>query len=312
VTFSNKPSDEPDLEGDVPDADATQNWGAAPDGKINKLSAGLTIVATPIGNLGDITIRALAALRDADLIAAEDTRVTASLLRRYALKTPLVPYHDHNADAMLPRLLADLKAGRKVVLVSDAGTPLVSDPGFDLVRACVADGIPITHAPGPCAAITGLVLAGLPSDRFFFAGFLPPKSAARRTALAELRAVPSTLIFYETGPRLADTLADMADILGGVRQGVVARELTKLFEEVRRGPLSDLAAHYAAADQARGELVVLVGPPVAMAALTPEDLDLRLTEALQSHSLKDAAALVALETGLPKRDLYNRALELRR
>ena len=222
--------------------------------------AGLGLVATPIGNAADITLRALAALRAADAILCEDTRVSAKLLARHGIRRPLVAYHEHNAERMRPKILERLRRGESLTLISDAGTPLVSDPGYKLVQDALAAGLPVTAMPGPSAAIAALVLSGLPPDRFFFAGFLPPKSAQRRQALGELAAVPATLIVYESAKRLPATLADMAAVLGA-RPAAVARELTKLFEEVRRDDLAALAAHYAAAGPPLGEVVVVVGPP---------------------------------------------------
>jgi 16S rRNA (cytidine1402-2'-O)-methyltransferase len=273
---------------------------------------GLHLVATPIGNLRDITLRALDVLRGAALIACEDTRVTATLLRAYGIATPTVPYHEHNAAEMRPRLLARLEQGAVIALVSDAGTPLVSDPGYKLVRACIEANIHVTAAPGASASLTALTLSGLPPDRFLFAGFLPPKSTARRRTIEELAAVPATLVFYESGPRLADTLADLAALLGQ-RGAVVARELTKKFEEVRRDTLADLAAFYAAAGAPRGEIAIVVAPPPTQPLLRdPAEIDAALRQALAAHGTREAAARVAAETGLSKRALYARALELAR
>ncbi|TXG85246.1 MAG: 16S rRNA (cytidine(1402)-2'-O)-methyltransferase [Sphingomonadales bacterium] len=274
------------------------------------LAPGLHIVATPIGNLGDITLRAIETLAKTDLIAAEDTRVAAKLLRHLGLETPVVPYHDHNAQTMRPHLIERLQGGATIALVSDAGTPLVSDPGLKLVQAALDAGIPVTAAPGPCAAIAALTLAGLPTDRFCFCGFLPPKSAARQTALADLAAIPATLLFYEGPSRLAAMLGDAAQVLGK-REAAVARELTKLHEEVVRGDLADLAARYAMLEPPRGELVVLIGPPTAQPAASAQDVDALLTAALQTHRTKDAATLVAAQTGLPRASLYERALALK-
>lgn len=274
------------------------------------LAPGLHIVATPIGNLGDITLRAIETLAKADLIAAEDTRVAAKLLRHLGLETPVLPYHDHNAQTMRPHLIERLQGGATIALVSDAGTPLVSDPGLKLVQAALDAGIPVTAAPGPCAAIAALTLAGLPTDRFCFCGFLPPKSAARQTALADLAAIPATLLFYEGPSRLAAMLGDAAQVLGK-REAAVARELTKLHEEVVRGDLADLAARYAMLEPPRGELVVLIGPPTAQPAASAQDVDALLTAALQTHRTKDAATLVAAQTGLPRASLYERALALK-
>jgi len=274
------------------------------------LAAGLYIVATPIGNLGDITLRALEVLRRVELIACEDTRVTATLARRFELSTERVAYHDHNADIMRPKLLARLQAGAAVALVSDAGTPLVSDPGLKLVQAAVTAGIAVTAIPGPSAMLAALMVAGLPTDRFLFAGFLPPKQGQRRQALGELARVPATLVFFETAPRLAEALADMTDVLGD-RPAAIARELTKLHEEVRRGGLGELAMHYGAGEAPRGEIVLVVGPPAAdVPALSAEELDQRIGDALRTRSVREASAAVAAETGLPRREIYARALAL--
>jgi 16S rRNA (cytidine1402-2'-O)-methyltransferase len=272
-----------------------------------RLPAGLYIVATPIGNLGDMTLRALETLAGADLIACEDTRVTRKLLDRYGIGTPLTPYHDHNAATARPMLLQRLTAGAAIALVSDAGTPLISDPGFKLVRAAKDSGHPVTALPGPSALLAALTVAALPTDQFFFAGFLPPKQAARRERIAELSRIPATLVFYETGPRLAATLADLASGLGH-REAAVCRELTKLHEEVRRGDLTALAEAYAASEP-RGEIVLVVAPPEA-AAVSEADAEHLLREALARVSLKDAVGEVAAATGLSRRDLYQRALKL--
>jgi 16S rRNA (cytidine1402-2'-O)-methyltransferase len=271
---------------------------------------GLHVVATPIGNADDITLRALMVLRGADAIACEDTRVTAKLMARHGIATPLLAYHDHNAARMRPLLLERLRRGAAIALVSDAGTPLVSDPGFKLVREAIAERLPVTTLPGPSAALAGLVLSGLPSDRFLFAGFLPPKTAARRRALTELAPVPATLVFFEGASRLADALGDMAETLGD-RPAAVAREITKLYEEVRRGALDELRAHYSLAGPPRGEVVVVVGPPAAeRSAVSMDALDAQLTAALNSMSLKDASAAIAAATGLKRREVYARALAL--
>ncbi|HEV2303628.1 MAG TPA: 16S rRNA (cytidine(1402)-2'-O)-methyltransferase [Stellaceae bacterium] len=274
------------------------------------LAPGLYLVATPIGNLADITLRALEVLRAADRICAEDTRVTHRLLARYGIKKPLEPYHDHNATAARPKILAALRRGERVALVSDAGTPLVSDPGYKLVRAAIADGICVSAAPGPSAALAALVLSGLPPDAFFFGGFLPPRSAARRRALEGCKGLAATLVFFEGPSRLAASLADMAETLGD-RPAAIARELTKLHEEVRRGRLGELAAHYRQRGPPRGETVIVVGPPEPEAALLG-DIDARLEAALQGHGVREAAARVAAELGLPRRLVYRRALELER
>ncbi len=265
-------------------------------------------MATPIGNLGDITQRALEGLKSADLIACEDSRVTGKLLQHAGIERPLLPYHDHNAETMRPKLLARIAAGERVALVSDAGTPLISDPGYKLVQAVVAAGHAVTMLPGPSAPIMALALSGLPSDRFLFGGFLPPKSAARRQAIQEAARAPVTLVFFETAPRLLDSLRDLRDVLGD-RRAAVARELTKLFEEVRRDRLSALIAHYEHAGPPKGEIVIVVGPPEEEGA-SAADVDTLLRQALATMSVKDAAATVAAATGEPKRTIYARALEL--
>lgn len=271
------------------------------------LSPGLYPAATPIGNMEDITLRALRVLRDCDAIACEDTRMTIRLVERFGLCRTLVPYHEHNARQALPGLLRRLEEGQAVALVSDAGTPLISDPGYRLVEAALAAGHPVTPLPGASALLAAIVAAGLPSDRFLFAGFLPPKQAARRAALQELAGVPSTLVFYESPGRAAAALADMAAVLGD-RPACLARELTKRFEEYRRGTLADLAAG-AAADPPRGECVILAGPPDA-GAPHEADLDAMLLDALTRDSVRDAAAAVAAASGAPRRKVYARALEL--
>jgi len=276
------------------------------------LAPGLHIVATPIGNLRDISFRALATLAAADAILAEDTRTSKTLLAHYGISTPLLPYHEHNAAQMRPKVLAKLREGGKLALISDAGTPLVSDPGYKLVAELVAEGLPVTGIPGPSAVLAALVLAGLPTDRFFFEGFLPPKSGGRRTRLTELAGIPGTLVFFESPRRLAEMLADAAAVLGA-RPGAVARELTKFYETVRRGTLPELAAHYESEEEARGEIVVIIGPPGAADLVTSDEaIDERLRAAMAKVSLKEAVAQVAAETGQPRRKVYARALELTR
>ncbi len=283
---------------------------AGRDVEVPALAAGLHIVATPIGNLGDITLRALEALAGADVIACEDTRVTRKLLDRYGIATPLTPYHDHNAAEARPKILARLSRGEAVALVSDAGTPLVSDPGFKLVRAAREAGYTVTALPGASATLAALSSAGLPTDRFFFEGFLPPKEAARRTRIGELKRIPATLVLFETGPRLAAALADLAEGLGA-REAAICRELTKLHEEVRRGDLAELAKHYADADDPRGEIVIVIAPPAEeMAQASDDDVDEMLRQAFIRVSVKDAVSEVANATGLPRRDIYQRALAL--
>jgi 16S rRNA (cytidine1402-2'-O)-methyltransferase len=275
---------------------------------VARLAPGLHIVATPIGNLGDITLRALAALAGADLIACEDTRVTRKLLDRYAIATPLTPYHDHNAAQARPALLRRLAEGAAIALVSDAGTPLISDPGFKLVRAAHDAGHPVTTLPGASSLLAALAVAGLPTDQFLFAGFLPPKAAARRSRIAELGRIRATLVLFETGPRLTATLADLAAGLGP-REATVCRELTKLHEEIRRGDLETLAQN-CAASELRGEIVLVIGPPSAPVEVSLSDADALLRQALARVSLKDAVGEVAEATGLPRRELYQRALAL--
>jgi 16S rRNA (cytidine1402-2'-O)-methyltransferase len=272
------------------------------------ITPGLHIVSTPIGNLGDITLRALSTLAAADLIACEDTRVTRKLLDRYAIAAPVTPYHDHNATTARPKLLQRLAEGAAIALVSDAGTPLISDPGYKLVRAVREAGYPVTAIPGASSILAALAVAGLPTDQFFFVGFLPPKQGARRARIAELARVPATLIVFETGPRLAEALADLTAGLGE-REAAVCRELTKLHEEVRRHPLKTLA-QASANQETRGEFVLVIAPPPADAAPRAEDADALLRAALARTSLKEAVGEVMVATGLPRRTLYQRALAL--
>jgi len=271
------------------------------------------MVSTPIGNLGDMTPRAVAALRAADLVLCEDSRVSARMLERFGLRVRLAPLHDHNEEGRIPEILALLREGRRVVLISDAGMPLVSDPGYRLVRAALADNLPVNALPGANAATLALVLSGLPPQPFLFMGFPPPREAARRAAFAGLRAaeragLAATLIFYEAPHRLAETLADMATLFGA-RPAAVARELTKRFEEVRRATLPELAAHYATAP-ARGEITLVIGPPPTEAEEAP-DLDTLLRHELASSSMKQAVANVTASTGLGRKQVYARALALR-
>ncbi|UCH76087.1 MAG: 16S rRNA (cytidine(1402)-2'-O)-methyltransferase [Rhodospirillales bacterium] len=274
----------------------------------SKLSPGLYLVATPIGNIRDVTLRALDVLASADILACEDSRVTAKLLRVYGITAAQTfPYHEHNAEKMRPKLLARLRAGDSVALVSDAGTPLVSDPGYKLVREAVAAGIAVQAVPGPSAGIAALVSAGLPTDRFLFAGFPPPRHAARIAVFRELSEVPASLVFFESTRRLAACLADMADAFGA-REAAVARELTKLHEEVRRDRLDALAQHYAAAGPPKGEAVIVVAPPSPDAR--PVEIDSLLRDALERMSLRDAAAAVSAATGATRREVYARALAM--
>jgi 16S rRNA (cytidine1402-2'-O)-methyltransferase len=272
------------------------------------LPSGLYLVATPIGNLRDISLRALQALAAADVIACEDSRVTRKLTEHYGIATPLTPYHEHNAAAARPKLLARLAEGQVVALVSDAGTPLISDPGYKLVRAASEAGHAVVAVPGASAVLTALAAAALPTDRFFFEGFLPPKPRARQKRIAELAGIPATLVLFESGPRLAAALADLAAGLGP-RAAAICRELTKLHEEIRRADLESLARHYAAGAETRGEIVIVVAPP-AVEAEQAEDVDDLLRRALMRVSVKDAVGEVALATGRPRREVYQRALAL--
>jgi 16S rRNA (cytidine1402-2'-O)-methyltransferase len=273
------------------------------------LSAGLHLVATPIGNLRDITVRALEVLAAADLIACEDTRVTRKLLEHYGIATTLTPYHDHNAAEARPKLLARLADGAAIALVSDAGTPLVSDPGYKLVRAARDAGIPVTALPGASAALAALTVSGLPTDRFFFEGFLPSKEGQRRARIGELKRIPATLVLFETGARLAAALADLAAGLGG-REAAICRELTKLYEEVRHGELSALAREAAEAPEPRGEIAIVIAPPDVQRELEAVDLDALIRPALERLSVKEAVAEIAAVSGRPRREVYQRALAL--
>ena len=273
------------------------------------LEAALYLVATPIGNLGDITLRALETLAAADVLACEDTRVTRVLLDRYAIRQRPVAYHEHNAAEAGPKLIAALERGKSVALVSDAGTPLVSDPGFRLVEQALAAGIKVVPIPGASAVLAALTASGLPSDAFLFAGFLPVKDGQRKTRLSALAAVPATLIFFESPRRLADTLVAMAEVLGD-RPAAIGRELTKTFEEMRTGTLAALAAHYAEAPTPKGEIVICVGPPGERTE-APEDVDRLLMSLAAEMPASKAAAEAARMTGQPKQALYRRLLELK-
>jgi 16S rRNA (cytidine1402-2'-O)-methyltransferase len=274
------------------------------------LEPGLYLVATPIGNLRDITLRALEVLAAADVIACEDSRVTRKLLDHYGIGTPLTPYHEHNAAAARPKLIARLAADEAVALVSDAGTPLISDPGYKLVREAREADRKVFAIPGPSAVLAALTASGLPTDRFFFEGFLPPKQGQRRTRIAELAQVPASLVLFETGPRLAEALADLAQGLGQ-REAAVCRELTKFYEETRRGDLVALARDYAEMPPPRGEIVVVISPPPSDAQ-KPEaaDIDDLLRRALARTSVKEAVSEVASVTGVSRREIYQRALAL--
>jgi 16S rRNA (cytidine1402-2'-O)-methyltransferase len=275
------------------------------------LKSGLYLVATPIGNLRDITLRAIDTLGAADRILCEDTRTTKRLLDAHGIKARnLEAFHEHNEDGRQNSVMIALENGETVALVSDAGTPTISDPGFKLVRAVAAAGYAIFAIPGASAAISALICSGLPTDRFLFAGFTPPRSGQRRNWYAELRAVPATLIAYETGPRLAASLADALAVLGD-RPAMVARELTKFYEEMQRGSLAALAEHYATVPAPKGEIVLVIAGPSKALEMDVADLDSILRDALASFGVKDAASHVAARTGLPRRDVYSRALELK-
>jgi 16S rRNA (cytidine1402-2'-O)-methyltransferase len=274
------------------------------------LETALYLVATPIGNLGDITLRALETLAGADVLACEDTRVTRVLLDRYGIQNRPYAYHEHNADEAGPRLLQALADGRSVALVSDAGTPLVSDPGYRLALQAIEAGYRVVPIPGASAPLAALVGSGLPNDAFFFAGFLPAKDKGRRDRLSELAEVPATLIFFESPHRIAATLASASDVLGGDRRATVCRELTKTFEEFRRGTLSELAAHYEKVDSVKGEIVLVVGPPEAKE--TPEaDVEAILADLSRTLPTAKAATEAARLTGLPRKELYQRLLDMK-
>ena len=281
--------------------------------KRQALAPGLYLVATPIGTARDITLRTLDILASADVIAAEDTRSLRKLMDIHGIALadrPLVSYHDHNGERVRPRLMRALEEGKSVVYASEAGTPMVADPGFDLARAAVEAGYHLISAPGPSAVITALTVAGLPTDHFFFAGFLPNASGKRKTALETLAEVPGTLVFYESPKRVAAMLRDAATVLGGERQAAVCRELTKKFEEVLRGTLDDLAT-LCSERPLKGEIVVLVDRG-RLPKIREFDLDERLMAVLSEHSVRDAADMVAAELGLKRRQVYQRALELDR
>jgi 16S rRNA (cytidine1402-2'-O)-methyltransferase len=274
------------------------------------LVSGLYLVATPIGNARDITLRALDILSQADIVLCEDTRTSGKLMKIHGLHAILQPYHEHNAERVRPMIMNHLEKGKVVAMISDAGMPLVSDPGYKMVEACVKEGMMVTAAPGPSSSLTALVLSGLPTNQFFFQGFLPSKTGARQKALGEISTVPGTLIFLESAKRLAASLTDMRSVLGN-RPAAVGRELTKFYEEIRRGDLDELAAHYAEAGAPKGEITLCVGPPLEMTPPSDEALDIMLKEALKSQTVKDVATHFAMTTGLPKRVLYNRALRLK-
>ncbi len=273
-----------------------------------KAVPGLHIVATPIGNLGDITLRALETLAGVDIIACEDTRITRRLTERYGISAQLKPYHEHNAALARPKILEKLAQGAAIALVSDAGTPLISDPGFKLVREVCAAGHTVIALPGPSSVLAALAVAALPTDRFFFEGFLPPRETARRARLAELARIEATLVMFESGSRVQDTLADLAAIMGS-RDAAICREMTKLHEEIRRAPVSELA-QAAATLETRGEFVLVIGPPANDATMAVDELDELLRERLARDSVKDAVAHAVELSGRPRRKIYARALEL--
>ena len=274
-----------------------------------KATPGLHLVATPIGNLGDITLRALETLAGVDIIACEDTRITRRLTERFAISAVLKPYHEHNAAAARPKILEQLAQGASIALVSDAGTPLISDPGFKLVREVCAAGYPVVALPGPSSVLAALSVAALPTDRFFFEGFLPAKETARRTRLAELARIDATLVMFESGSRIQDSLQDLAAVMGP-RDAAICRELTKLHEDIHRASLSELADR-AGALETRGEFVLVVGPPAADAkVMSSSDLDDLLLASLKENSVKDSVARAVEVSGRPRREVYARALEL--
>ena len=271
---------------------------------------GLILVATPIGNLGDLSRRALETLASVDIVACEDTRLTGRLLQRFAIKARMLAYQDHNAERSRPELLRMLAGGKSIALVTDAGTPTISDPGYKLVREAAAQGTPVTSVPGPAAPVVALSISGLPTDRFFFGGFLPTKQGERRRILEEVSGLRATLIFFEAPRRLAESLAVAVEILGP-RDMAVARELTKRFEDVTRGRLDELALHYAEIEPPKGEAVLLFGPPEHQDETSEAELDEMLADALARLTVKDAAKEIAAKTGLPRKTIYDRAVQLK-
>lgn len=277
-----------------------------------RLAPGLYLVATPIGNARDITLRSLDILANADVLAAEDTRSLKRLMEIHGIALngrPVLAYHDHNGGKMRPRIMADLAEGKSVAYASEAGTPMISDPGFDLLRGAIEEGHPATAAPGAAAVIMALTVAGLPTDRFLFAGFLPNASGARKKTLTELAGVLATLAFYESPKRIAGMLGDAAEVLGGDRKAVVCRELTKKFEEARRGTLSELASYYGE-NTAKGEIVVLIDRGHSE-NISESDVTTALEEALKTMSVRDASDFVAKMLGQPRRPIYQQAMKMR-
>ena len=275
----------------------------------SSIEPGLYIIASPIGNLGDITLRAIETLKSSNLIACEDTRITRRLLSHYDINIPTTAYHEHNANIALPRLIKRLKKDEIISLISDAGTPLISDPGYRLVQAAIAEDIRITTTPGPVAAIAALTLSGLPTDSFFFAGFLPPKQTAKKNRLYQLAAVPATLIFYESPRRLSQTLKEMNKVYGN-RPAAIVREISKKFEEVRRGTIEKLSQELNTVSQLRGEIVLIIGPPPSEKFVDNATIDSALKKALSEMSLRDAVEKVSASHIRPKRQIYRRALEI--
>ena len=275
------------------------------------IDAGLHVVATPIGNLGDITIRALNVLAAADYILCEDTRITSRLLERYGIRNTMKPYHEHNAEKVRPAIIAALQDGKSFALVSDAGVPLVSDPGYRLVQSCIAEGLVVTGVPGASATLTALALSGLPTDCFTFIGFLPQKSKARREMLLGFKKLPSTLIAFESPHRIIDALADVATALGD-RPLAVARELTKIHEEVLRGTALEVAAVLATRGSVKGEIVLVIGPAQGeIEVIAEEDIESAIAAALQDYAASKAATIVAKNLGLKKEDIYARILKIK-
>ena len=274
------------------------------------LQAGLYLVATPIGNLADITLRALDVLKRANIIACEDTRITGKLLAHYGIGTRMIQYHEHNAEQMRPKIMANLQDGKAIALVSDAGTPLISDPGYKLVHEARQEGIAVFPIPGASSVMAAVCASGLPTHRFLFAGFLPTKMGARDTAIEELSTSEATLVLFESARRLPETLTALAAHMPA-RAAVIAREITKIYEEFRSGTLTELAVHYAAAGEPKGEVVIVIAPPEKSVAEYTTDVEAALAEALKKLSVKEAAAKLAKQSGLPRQYLYTRALELK-
>lgn len=274
----------------------------------NKIAPGLYLVSTPIGNLGDITLRALDTLDAADLVVCEDTRVSGKLMDYYGLHKKLMAYHDHNAARQRPEILQQLRDGKIIALISDAGTPLVSDPGYKLVQDCIAAGLPVTPVPGANAPLPALQLSGFPSDQFCFLGFMPPKSGARKTLLSIWKHVPATLMAFETGPRLQKSLEDIADVYGD-RPVAVVREITKMFEDVRRGTPAELLAEYEKSGEPKGEIVLVIAPPLE-AALDDDAIEEKIRLALRTMKTKEAAAHVADISGRPKGEIYDLVIKI--